>query len=76
MCGQTTARVHELLRKLTQATDNTDADVRVSAPPFNVMNHTQLQSSKNYNIPVFGQIPSVAVSVLSPEMIRTHRPSR
>merc|ERR1712136_538334 len=50
------------------ATVNTDADVRVSSPAFNVKNHTQLQSSKNYNIPVFGQIPSVALGVLSPEM--------
>ena len=65
VCGQTTAKVHELSRKLTH---NTDADVRVSSPAFNVKNHTQLPSSKNYNIPVFGQIPSVALNVLSPEM--------
>merc|ERR1712136_721666 len=45
-----------------------NTDVRVSAPPFNVKNHPQLQSSRDYNIPCFGLIPSAALSVLNSEM--------
>jgi len=65
VCGQTTATVHECLRELMEV-GNTD--VRVSAPPFNVKNHPQLQSSRDYNIPCFGLIPSAALSVLNSEM--------
>ena len=60
--GQTTKEVH----KLVLATPS--AEVRVSATPLNVKNHAPLPGDTHYDIPCFGRIPTVALSLINDAM--------
>jgi len=67
VCGQSTVRVHNMVRDMVTH-DTKGSDIRVSATPFNTKNRERLEKAKPYNIPCFGGIPSAALSVFNDEM--------
>jgi hypothetical protein len=54
------------VRKLVLATSG--AYVRISATPFNVKNHQPVPCATGYDIPCFGRIPTVALSLINDAM--------